>query len=317
MLIVLPNADDQCEQLLLDRHLSELKQLADFRLYKGNPGSDREYLDRILDADALLLWGDISNQVLMNCSKLKFISFAGTGYKNYVDVDYAAKQGIKVANAPSYGANAVAEHALALLVSVAKNIPQNHANMQKGRWAPLNLNMELDGKTVGLIGLGTIGTKMSQLCRALGMKVVCWTRTPSHERAEELGITFVSLDELLSRSDIISLHLPYTDQTRKFLGAPQFAAMKNGAVFINTARAEIVDSSALQNALSSGKLAAAGIDVFDEEPLSHDDPLIRMNNVVLSPHVGYYTRESIESILHVSIRNLVAFARGSPVNLVN
>lgn len=317
MLVVLPNADDQCEQLLQDSHLQELKQRASFRLYKGVPVSSREYIERVRDADALLLWGTISNEVMAECPKLKFISFAGTGYKNYIDVDFAAQQGIKVANAPSYGANAVAEHALALLFSIAKNIPQNASQMRKGQWGPSGVNIEFEGKTIGLIGLGSIGTKMAQLCKALGMNVICWTLHPSEQRAKHLGITFVSLDHLLTESEFISLHLPYTDETKHFLGAKQFSMMKPGAIFINTARAELIHTPSLIKALKAGPLAAAGIDVFDEEPIPKDNPLLQMNNVILSPHVGYSTKESIEGILEISIRNIVEFFKGNPINLVN
>ncbi|MEX2460828.1 MAG: NAD(P)-dependent oxidoreductase [Paenibacillaceae bacterium] len=302
--------------MLTKENINELKQFGAFKLFKGNP-SKQEYVDRVRDADVLLLWNGISNEVMAECPSLKLMSFTGTGYKNYMDVDFAAKHGIKVANTPSYGANPVAEHALALLFSLAKNIPQNHANMLKGKWDPSSINIELEGKTMGLIGLGSIGTRMAKLCRALGMNVICWTFHPSEERAQQLGITFVSLESLLSSSDFISLHLPYTDTTKEFIGEKQFSMIKPGAIFINTARSEVVHTPSLIKSLSSGILVGAGIDVFDQEPISKDNPLLQCNNVILSPHVGFNTKESVQTILGIAIRNIVEFIKGNPLNIVN
>lgn len=317
MIIVLPNADDLCEQLLTKEQLNELNQCGEFRLYRGTPSSIQEYVHRAREADALLLWGGIPNEVMAECPNLKLMSFTGTGYKNYLDVDFAAKQGIKVANTPSYGANPVAEHALALLLSLAKNIPQNNSKMMKGIWDQSTLNIELEGKTIGLIGLGAIGIRMSQLCKALGMKVICWTLHPSEERAQQLGIRFDSLENLLSSSDIISIHLPYTDTTKQFMGEKEFSLMKHGAMFINTARAEIVHIPSLIKSLSSGAIACAGIDVFDEEPIAKDNPLLQCHNVILSPHVGFSTKESIQAIMDIAIKNIVEFIKGKPINIVN
>ncbi|RNB81187.1 D-2-hydroxyacid dehydrogenase [Brevibacillus fluminis] len=317
MLIVLPNADDLCEKLLTDYHKEQLSQFGKFELYRGRPNSTQEYVDRVRDANVLLLWGSISNEVLGECHNVSMVSFAGTGYKNYLDADFAASRGIKVTNTPSYGANPVAEHAVALMMSLAKNIPSNHSLVSAGHWGTPRLSFELEGKVVGLIGLGAIGTRMAALCSALGMKVLCWTAHPSEERAKKAGVTFVSLESLLSQSDVVSIHLPYTDATKGVIGEEQFASMKRGAIFINTARAEVVDTSSLVRSLQSGRLAGAGIDVFDDEPIHSDNPLLRCENVIFSPHVGYNTQESIQQILDISIQNIVAFLRGNPINLVN
>jgi D-3-phosphoglycerate dehydrogenase len=177
--------------------------------------------------------------------------------------------------------------------------------------------MELRGKTIGLIGLGGIGQRMAGLCKALGMNVICWTFNPNEERARKLGVKFTNLEELLIQSDIVSLHLPYTDKTKKLLGKKELLLMKQESLLINTSRAELVDTESLAEILDSKQIAGAGIDVFDEEPIASDNPLLGLSNVILTPHMGFNTPEAGEEILKISINNLVQFFNKNIQNVVN
>jgi len=317
LLIVYPDADPQIKSLLNDEMLAEITSLAEFRIFEGRPGNQEEFLARVEQADGLLLGWDIPNQVIAACPNLKIISFTGIGYKNFIDAEFARQRGIAVTNTPGYADNAVAEHALALLLAVAKNIQRNHINLRQGLWDQTMQSLELRGKTIGIIGTGGIGLRMATICEAIGMKVICWTRNRSEERSRKLGVRFVELDELLQEADVISLHLPFTDETKGVLGDRELSMMKRGAILINTSRAELIDTPSLVERLASGQLAGAGIDVFDQEPVSPDNPYLKLDNVVLSPHVGFNTEEATRKILEISVDNLVQFFRGNPQNIVN
>ncbi|MFD1606979.1 2-hydroxyacid dehydrogenase [Oceanobacillus luteolus] len=315
--IVFPDADSNMKSLLTEDLIMKLESVAEFEIYDERPKTDEEFIRRVQYADALLLGWGISNEVIRACENLKMISFTGYGVRNFIDLEYTRKKGIIVTNTPAYGDNAVAEHALALMMALTKNIPENDRKIRKGNWDQSTSNMELKGKTIGLVGIGGIGKRMAELCNAMGMEVISWTFNPSVERGKELGVMFVELEELLDDSDIVSLHLPYTNNTQGIIGKPELEAMKPGCMLINTARAELVDTAALIQQLERGHLAGAGIDVFDQEPIHPDSPLLKMDNVILSPHVGYNTPESVSNIIKIAVDNVVQGLKGDPVNVVN
>lgn len=316
MLTVYPDGDSQLVSLLSDDILHDLKTKSEFMIYEGKPDVG-DYIRRVKHADGILLGWGIPNSVIDACQRLKIISFMGIGAANFIDIDFAASKGIAVANAPGYGDNAIAEHSLALLMSVVRNIPEHDLNVKQGIWDQSRQGIEISGKTVGLIGLGNIGVKMARICKGIGLNVLCWTRRPDPGRARQAGVTFVELEELLKKSDFISLHLNYNKETRGFIGRKELSLMKRGAVLINTARAELIDTGALVDFLASGYLAGAGVDVFDEEPVSGQNPLKKFANVVLTPHVGFNTPEASKNLISISVKNLVEFYSGSPQNIIN
>lgn len=317
MQIVYPDADPQFNEILTGEMLSLLPESVHLKVFHGKPDSHEEYVKRVKDADAILLGWSIPNEVIKECPNLKIISFTGIGASNFIDLDYAKSLGVIVTNTPGYADNAVAEHALALLLSLTKNITGNHQAVSEGIWDQSIPSIELKGRTIGLIGMGDIGKRMATFCKALGMNVICWTFNPSVDRAEKLGVVFTELDNLLTQSDIISLHLPLTEDTKNFLGEKELALLKRDALLINTSRAEIVDSKALIDCLSLGRIAGAGIDVFDEEPVPSSHPLLKLPNVILSPHIGFNTKEATIEIMRIAIDNLAHYYNGRIKNAIN
>jgi D-3-phosphoglycerate dehydrogenase len=251
---------------------------------------------------------------MRQCRTLRAVSFTGAGVENFVDLDLATELGITVMNTPHYGDNAVAEHTLALLFALVRRIPKHHFNLVHGIWDQSEQGTELRGKTIGIIGFGGIGRRVAYLSSCLGMKVLCWTRKPDPGRGR---VEFVSLEELLRQSDIISLHLALTPETRGIIGKKEIGLIKRGAYLINTARAELVDSEALIEALRTKHLAGAAFDVYEREPLPADSPLLSLDNVVLTPHVGFNTPEATKRIIEIAVENLINFARGVPTNVVS
>lgn len=231
-------------------------------------------------------------EMLGKLPALRRIIFLGSGPRSYIDVDAAEARGITVDRITGYGDRAVAEHALALIFAAARRVTEMDRAVRGGTWDPLE-GIELQHRRLGLIGFGGIGQSLAQMARALGMEVVIWNRSPLPAEWAEHA---VSLPELLESADIVSMHLALTAQTGHFLGASQIAQMKKGAVFINTARAGLVDTAALIAALESGHLAHAALDVFDHEPLPDGDPIFSAPNVTLTSHAGFKTREATKRL---------------------
>lgn len=317
MLIVYPDADPQFKKFLTDELTNDLKMFSDLRIFEGKPQNNADYISRVKDADGILLGWHLPNEVISACNKLKIISFTGIGANNFIDINYANSQGVKVTNTPGYADTAVAEHAFSLMLSLAKNISKNNENIINGIWDQSLTSLDLAGKTIGLIGFGGIGKRMAEICKVFKMNVKCWTFNPSLARSQTTGVSFVSMEELLKTSDYISLHLPLTDQTRNLLSDKEISIIKQGAILINTARAELIDTPSLVKHLKSGRLKGAGIDVFDEEPVSIKSPLLSLPNVLCTPHIGFNTDEATKEILRISINNLIKFFKGYPVNLLN
>ncbi len=276
-------------------------------------------LDRLLaDADALIVRSatKVTQDVLELAPHLKVIGRAGVGVDN-VDVDAATRRGIVVANAPESNVVSAAEHTLGLLVALARNIPQAHAALREGRWERSRFGgVELADKTLGVLGLGRIGQQVARRALGLQMKVIGHDPYVSEERFRELGVEPASFDDVLARSDFLTLHLPLTDETRGAIGAEQIARMRDGVRIVNAARGELLDEDALVAALHSGKVAGAAVDVFVEEPYS--GPLLQAPNVVVTPHLAASTDEAQDRAGVIVAEQVAAALRGELVtNAVN
>jgi D-3-phosphoglycerate dehydrogenase len=228
------------------------------------------------------------------CPALKHIVFLGTGPASYMSLADMAARGIKVHIIKGYGDTAVAEHTIALLFAACRDIARMDREVRGGTWTP-HEGVQLLGKTLGVIGLGGIGSEVLRMGRGLGMEIFAWNRTPKS------GAPLVPLDELLARSDVISMNLTLNDETCGFLGSAQFARMKPGVIFVNTARAGLVDEAAFIDALSSGRIRHAGLDVFHAEPLKPDNPLAQLDNVTLTAHAAFRTPEASMTLLRRAI----------------
>lgn len=281
--------------------------------YDSLPGSEETLIARIHDAEVVLNIRSSSRfteRVFAACRALRLLSLWGTGTDN-VDLEAAARHGVTVTNTPGVSAPSIAEHALALMLAAARGIAQLDARMRQGEW-PRGDAIQLSGKTLGIIGLGAVGRRLAQIASGIGMRVIAWTLHPKPGP----DYTLVSIEDLLRSSDVVSLHLRLSERTRHMIGREQFAMMKPGVIFVNTARGPIVDEEALVEALSSGRIAAAGLDVFTTEPLPAGHPLTRLPNVVLTPHCAGITPEALEAGLELCIANIWNFLNGAPTNVV-
>lgn len=290
---------------------------AEVAYFDSLPANRAEQLQRLAGAELIInIRSSVTfpEDVLKACPKLKLLSMWGTG-TDHVDLPAAARLGVTVTNTPGVSAFAMAEHALTLMLAVARNIPQIDAATKQGEW-PRGFVTQLHGKTLGLIGLGAIGRQTARLARGIGMRVIAWTMHPSEQLAKELDIELAELDDIYRNSDVVSLHLRLSSDTTGFIGAREFGLMKPTAIFINTARGAITDEKALIAALEQKKIAGAGLDVFQAEPLPKNHPVLRLPNVVLTPHSGGVTKEALEAGLQLSIDNVFAFLEGKPQNVV-
>ena len=315
--IVCPDGTATVRQHLSTELGERLQQLGSFTWFDGRPETSESYLARVKNADGILLNWDMPVEVLNSCPRLRIISFAGTDPRKFVDLSLATRKGIVVTNTPDYGDHAVAEHTLALILCCAKRITQLNGLVHQGVWEQDRCNTELWGKTLGLVGLGGIAVEVARLAQTFGMRVLCWTRHSTPERARRHAVEFVPLKELFEQSDVVTLHVAHTPETEQIVTRELLKLLKPGAIFVNTARAELVDNRALVELLRAGKPGAVGLDVYDIEPVRHDNPFLGMDNAVLTPHVAFNTPEANLNILSISVDNLVAFFSGRPQNVVN
>ena len=227
--------------------------------------------------------------LIASLPRLKFIAVTGS-HAGVVDAAAAAARGISVALTDTAPSSSAAEHAWALLLALARNIAPEDRNMREGRWQT-TIGFRLQGKTLGLLGLGTLGAKMAVYGRAFDMDVIAWSANLTQERASAASARLVAKDDLFRQADVVCVQLKLSDRTRGLIGAPEFALMKSTAVLINTSRGPIVDEPAMIEALRSGRIAGAGLDVYDREPLPANHPLRSLPNAVLTPHIGFVTRE--------------------------
>jgi len=255
-----------------------------------------------------------TDPVFRACPALKLISVWGTGVDN-IDLHAAGWNGVTVCNTPGTNANAVAEHALTLMLAVARRVPALDRAMRGGEW-PRELLTQLLGKTLGVFGLGAIGSRVATMGKALGMNVLAWSARGDAGRALALGARPASKEEILRQADVVTLHVRLVTETRGFLGRKELALMKPTAILVNTGRGALVDREALLDALREQKILGAGLDVFHEEPLKPDDPILALPNVVLSPHVAGQTLEVIQDGLLRAVENVESFLKGSPTDVV-
>lgn len=303
-----------------DISYAPIEKLGDVAVYDQTPHDC--IVSTIGDAEVVLCnKTPLFQDVLDACPKLRYIGLFATGYNN-VDTVYAAKRGITVCNAPNYSTEAVAQFAFALILQHYSKVGEYAASVNAGKWIDcsnfsyfLSSTYELKGRTIGLIGFGSIGRKMAQLAHAFDMEVIVYSRTRKPELENE-HLHFVSLEELLATSDIVSIHCPLNEQTRGLINAESLAKMKQGAVLINTARGPIVDEQALADALNSGRIAGCGLDVLANEPMRADNPLVGAKNCIITPHVAWSPMETRERLIEIVADNIASYLAGRPKNVV-
>ena len=308
--------------------------------YAANPGDlswdefavlgELTVYDRTAQEDAAARIGDaevvfinkvrLTDEIFAACPNLKLVSILATGY-NIVDLAAAKRRGITVCNVPGYSTRAVVQMTFALLLEICQQVGLHSGAVHTGRWQtcpdfcfwdrPL---IELDGKTMGIVGYGAIGSAVGTVAQALGMKLLVTAR---HEKPVPEGARFVSLPELLAQSDVVSLHCPQTAENARMIDAGALAQMKDGAILLNTARGGLLDEQAVADALRSGKLLAAGMDVVSAEPIRADNPLLTAPNCFLTPHIAWAPLETRRRLQAISAENLRAFLAGKPQNVVN
>jgi len=305
--------DDAPAVLATSPAFNELRKRAELVYHDTLPGTEERLIERLADAEIAINIRSSSRfteNVFERCPRLRLVSIWGTGTDN-IDLQSAAAHGVTVTNTPGVAAFSIAEHALTLMLAVARRIPQIDAGTRRGSW-PRGQAAQLHGKTLGIIGLGAIGRQFARLGQGIGMRVVAWTMHPN----PALGFELAPLDELYRMSDVVSLHLRLSDQTRGFLGKAAFEQMRPSAILINTARGAIVDEAAMIDALSSRRIAGAGLDVFATEPLPPGHPLTTLPNVVITPHCAGITAEALEAGLQMAVANVWNFLDGRPTHVV-
>ena len=315
MLIVVP--DDNPPALAGTLALERLRKIDEVRLYDSDATDPAVLTERLKEADiAVNIRGRtrFTAEVLQACPQLKLISIWGTGTDN-VDLKAAAARGITVTNTPGANALAVAEHTVALMLAVVKQLAQADRAMRQGGW-PRNLVPQLRGKRLGLIGTGLIGREVAAMGRGLGLEVVAWTYHPNVSLAVSLGLRYVELDELLRTADIVSMHLRATPDAHHFLNRERLALLKPTAFVVNTARGALIDEAALIEWLREKRIAGAGLDVFETEPLPAGHPLTTLPNVLLTPHCGGMTPDSNLIGLAMAVDNIENLLKGKPTHVV-
>ncbi|MBS7633122.1 glycerate dehydrogenase [Candidatus Bathyarchaeota archaeon] len=301
---------------LEEEHIKKLQTLGNPKVYTDPPKSAAELRERIKDAEIVIVgWTQIDQEALDSASKLKMVSIWATTC-HYVDLKAAAKKSITVTHVPGYATESVAEHTFALLLAAIRKLPLADQHVRSGEfdWRPFG-GRELAGKTMGVIGTGAIGCRVAEIARAFKMKVLGYDKYQNMKKAEEIGFVYVDLSTLLKESDVVSLHVTLTPETRKMLGKKEIATMKKGTVLVNTSQGKVIDEEALIEALKTGRIAYAGLDVFDEEPPPKGNPLFKLNNVVLSPHIGFNTLEAAKRCTDICVDNIVKFVQGHPQNM--
>lgn len=299
---------------------SGFEALGETVVYERTPAD--EIVSRIKAADAVLTnKTPISRETIAACPGLKYIGVLATGY-NVVDTGAAKERGIPVCNIPSYGTAAVGQFAIAMLLEICNHVAHHSDEVHAGRWSesddwcfwdyPL---IELADKTMGVVGFGRIGRRTGEIAKALGMRVLAYDAHPVKE-GEAIG-TYVDLDMLLKESDVISLHCPLFPETRGMINAASIAKMKDGVILLNNSRGPLIVEQDLADALNSGKVYFAGLDVVAEEPIRPDNPLLNAKNCLITPHISWASKESRGRLMDTAVENLARWAAGTPVNVVN
>ena len=298
-----------------------LKQFGEVTLYE-HTATEAETIRRIADHEIVLVNKvPITESILSACSNIKLICVQATGY-NIVDTAACARRGIPVTNVPAYGTSAVAQFTFALMLELCHRIGRHDHAVHQGKWCECSNfcfwdtpQMELSGKTLGIIGFGRIGQAVAKLAKAFDMRVLAYSRTV-HPELSDLAY-FVEQDTLLAQSDFISLHCPLFKDNAKLINSTTIEKMKDGAFLINTARGGLVDETAVTNALISGKLGGAAVDVISEEPMRRENPLLSAPNCIITPHIAWAPKESRQRLLDCVVENIRCFLSGKPQNVVN
>ena len=298
-----------------------LQNLGELTVYDRTPQD--KILERIGDAEIVYTnKTPLTRETLEQASQLKWIGVLATGY-NVVDVEAAKEQGIPVANIPTYGTTAVAQMTIALLLEMCHHVWAHHEEVKRGAWTncpdfcfwnyPL---IELAGKTMGIIGFGRIGQAVGKIAQAFGMNILAYDEY-QNKMLETDSIKYAALDELLTQSDVISLHCPLFESTKGIINKDTIAKMKDGVMLINTSRGPLIVEEELAEALNSGKVAGAAVDVVSTEPIKMDNPLITAKNIIITPHIAWAPKEARERLMNIATDNLEQFLAGHPVNVVN
>ncbi|MGB0743740.1 MAG: D-2-hydroxyacid dehydrogenase, partial [Opitutales bacterium] len=293
----------------------------DFTVYERS--SNEQIIERALGADVLLTnKTPLTAETLVQLPDLKFISVLATGY-NVVDVAAARERNIPVSNVPIYGTDSVAQFVFAMLLELSHQIGLHSEAVRSGAWSAnpdfcfwKTPQVELAGKTLGIVGLGRIGTRTAHLAAAFGMKVIAYTRT--RKSAPDIdGFEWVDLEELFKRADVVSLHCPQTSENVGFVNSELLSKMKPSSFLINTSRGPLIVEQDLAEALNAGTIAGAGVDVVSVEPIKPDNPLLTAKNCLITPHIAWATLEARQRLMQTTADNVAAFISGSPINLVN
>ena len=303
-----------------DLSWEDLKNLGDLKVYDRTP--PEEVVARIGDAEIVFTNKTLlTAEVLDACPGIRFIGVLATGY-NVVDTAAARARNIPVTNVPTYGTDAVGQYAIALLLEICHHVAHHADAVRSGRWTrsqdfcfwdyPL---IELSGKTMGIIGFGRIGQSTGRIAKALGMRVIAVDKNPNPSGAEIAE--YVSLDELLAEADVISLHCVLTPETQGIIRKETIEKMKPGVILLNNSRGPLIVEQDLADALQSGKVYAAGLDVVSIEPIRADNPLLNAPNCLITPHIRWAPKESRKRLMDIAVNNLAAFLKGEPVNVVN
>jgi glycerate dehydrogenase len=306
-----------------DLSWGELEKLGDVTVYERTSLTDEEEAIRRLEGAEVAITNKtpITRRVMDSCPQLKYISMLATGY-NVVDADYARERGIPLSNIPTYGTAAVGQFAIAMLLEICHHVAHHSQSVHEGRWEacadwcywdyPL---IELDGKSMGIIGFGRIGQQTGRIAKALGMKILAYDSYPN-DAGREIA-EYVDLDTLLASSDVIALHCPLFPETRGIINRETIAKMKNGVIILNNSRGPLVVEQDLADALNSGKVYAAGVDVVSTEPIRGDNPLLTAKNCIITPHISWAPKESRQRIMDTVVSNVQSYLAGAPANVVN
>lgn len=288
--------------------LAPLEEKNQVTVFSGIPDSVEEVVQRGSDAD-VIAFGlmQFTNEMIDRLPNLKVLQFIGTGVWNFVDVDYAQSKGIRVLNIDGYGSNAVAEFGVALGMALARKVTKADRVLKENRWTIDELKgLEIKGSTVGVVGTGSIGSLVAEKYAMMGAKVVACDLYENEYLKEAYQVEYMSMEDVFHRADIVSLHMKVTKENENSIGDELFNAMKDGALLVNVARAELVDRNALVRALSQGKLGGAAIDVYNSEPPSEEDyALAKRDDVIATPHIGYYTQEANDNSIIMTVDSIL------------
>ncbi|MEQ8169588.1 MAG: NAD(P)-dependent oxidoreductase [Candidatus Eremiobacterota bacterium] len=293
-------------------HIKKLNNCGKIIYYPKNLPSD-DFFKLLKNCEIITVDKTFYNNLIPELKKLKLISVYATGYE-FIDIKLAKKYGITVCNVPDYSSDAVAEHIFAMILTLSKKLQYMEKEMRKGLWwTDLEPVAELKGKTIGIIGYGNTGRRIEKIAKAFGMNIIINTKNPGKYR----HIKTSSLEELLKKSDIITLNLPLNNETKHLIDRDKINLMKREVLLINCARGPVVNEKDIITALKEKRIKGAAFDVFEKEPLPKESELFDLENIILTPHTAFYTEEAMERLKDICMKNIISFLKGKPVNVVN